>query len=160
MSARVLALACCLAILPAGIAAAARHPQVAARTPAVAGGPLVLVGTAKADHLNGGSGNDRITGRAGNDVLNGGPGDDTIAGDAGNDVIDGGPGDDVLLGGAGNDTITGGPGADVIAGGAGNDVIYALDGEVDHISCGPGRDRVQADASDVVASDCEKVVRG
>jgi hypothetical protein len=41
-----------------------------------------------------------------------------------------------------------------------NDIIQARDGEVDTISCGPGRDRVVADADDQVARDCEVVERG
>jgi hypothetical protein len=38
--------------------------------------------------------------------------------------------------------------------------VFARDGEVDRISCGPGRDRVIADPQDIVASDCEVVRRG
>jgi Ca2+-binding RTX toxin-like protein len=83
-----------------------------------------------------------------------------LAGDAGADVLEGGPGADTLLGGAGKDLLVGGKGPDVLLGGAGNDTIKARDGEADRISCGPGRDRVQADAQDVVARDCEQVVRG
>jgi Ca2+-binding RTX toxin-like protein len=104
-------------------------------------------------------GDDRISGTPGNDILRGGKGNDVITGDAGNDVILGGPGDDTLLGGGGNDRIVGGPGSDIIVGGNGNDRINAVDGEVDHIACGAGRDKVKADAIDDVASDCEVVKR-
>lgn len=112
----------------------------------------------------GGAGN--YAGRGGNDSL--------LAGDASGDVLDGGVGDDDLSGGYGDDTLTGGPGRDTIAGdrparcneihcdiggGFGNDVIEARDGEIDSISCGPGTDRVRADANDVVAADCEQVDR-
>ncbi len=108
-------------------------------------------------------------------TMNGFGGDDQLSGTDRADVIDGGAGADELNGGYGGDTITGGPGADVINGdrparcnemhcdispGAANDVINARDGEVDSIACGPGEDRVVADASDVVAADCENVDRG
>ena len=38
--------------------------------------------------------------------------------------------------------------------------IEARDGELDSVICGAGTDRVQADANDVVAPDCEHVNRG
>lgn len=106
------------------------------------------------------------SGRGGNDVLR--------AGDSNGDAVDGGAGDDDVAGGLGDDTVIGGPGRDVIAGdrplrcnevhcdvggGFGNDTIQARDGEVDSIACGPGNDRVVADADDVVAADCETVER-
>jgi hypothetical protein len=94
--------------------------------------------------------------------------------DAHGDVVDGGPGADTLTGGFGDDTLVGGPGADTIAGdrparcnelhcdfmdGVGNDTIDARDGERDSVQCGPGTDRVLADAQDLVADDCEQVDR-
>ena len=106
-----------------------------------------------------------LTGKGGNDQLKG---TDSA------DVLDGGPGADALTGGYGNDAITGGPGADTIVGdrdgrcnelhcdlspGSAADTIDAVDGEADTISCGPGTDTVRADAADVVAADCETVVR-
>jgi hypothetical protein len=108
----------------------------------------------------------RLSGAGGADVLRGG--------DRHGDVVDGGAGDDDLSGGFGDDTLVGGPGRDTIAGdrplrcnelhcdlggGSGNDTIEARDGEVDSITCGPGTDRVVADADDVVDSDCEVVER-
>ena len=53
--------------------------------------------------IDGGDGDDTITGSAGNDSLFGSAGDDTITGGGGNDVLDGGAGTDTLKGGAGND---------------------------------------------------------
>jgi hypothetical protein len=135
---------------PASVAAATLHGTLQADR---------LVGTPGPDRLDGRGGDDRIRGRAGNDRLLGGRGDDVMSGDAGNDVIAGGPGADILLGGAGNDRSTGGPGADIVITGAGNDVIFVRDGTVDRVSCGPGRDRVSADAQDVVGGDCEIVLR-
>ncbi len=56
---------------------------------------LTLNGTAIADNLVGGLGNDILNGLAGNDTLTGG---------AGNDTLDGGTGNDTMVGGLGNDT--------------------------------------------------------
>ena len=119
-----------------------------------------LTGTAGADRINGRGGNDTIRGRAGSDRLNGGRGNDLVFGDSGRDVISGGPGSDTLLGGAGNDRISAGTGADLVAGGSGNDIVRVRDGQADRVTCGPGRDRVVADAQDIVAHDCEAVERG
>ncbi|MFT3666276.1 Ig-like domain-containing protein [Piscinibacter sp.] len=55
--------------------------------------------------IDGGAGNDSITGSAGNDRLIGGLGNDTLAGGAGNDILIGGQGDDTLTGGAGRDVF-------------------------------------------------------
>ena len=93
---------------------------------------------------------DRLVGTRGPDTLRGLGGGDTIIGLTGNDVLDGG---------SGNDTLVGGPGRDVLIGGTGNDVLSARDGQPDRIRCGPGRDRVIADRFDVVARDCERVLR-
>lgn len=103
-------------------------------------------------------------------------GDDRVVGHDASEQIDGGAGDDYLEGGKGHDTIVGGPGKDVIFGDEttstcnpgfpescvryGNDVIDARDGEHDQIDCGPGLDRVVADAHDVAAANCEVVELG
>jgi Ca2+-binding RTX toxin-like protein len=72
-------------------------------------------------YVDGGKGNDTITGTkfnddlrggAGHDKLYGGDGDDTLRGGAGNDLLHGGDGDDVLIGGTGVDKLYGGAGAD------------------------------------------------
>ena len=90
------------------------------------------------DTIDGGTGNDTINGRKGNDSISGGPGDDTIRGGdgrdtidggTGNDTINGGPGDDSISGGAGNDSLVGGAGNDAILGGAGRDTLRAGDGK-------------------------------
>src|SRR4051794_2522099 len=62
--------------------------------------------------INGGSGNDTLTGS----YLDGGPGDDKLQGTDQTDFLYAGPGRDVVSGGAGDDTIMGGGGG---AGGAG-----------------------------------------
>ncbi len=64
----------------------------------------VGVGTAGADNLLGGTGDN---------LMSAGAGDDVVFGGKGNDVIDGGSGMDTIQGGIGNDAMTGGLGADV-----------------------------------------------
>ena len=54
--------------------------------------------------IDGGAGNDRITGSQFDDVIIGGSGDDYIRGGDGNDSLRGSAGLDILQGGAGNDT--------------------------------------------------------
>ena len=58
---------------------------------------FIGMGTASANVMTGGSGNDYLWGGAGND---------TLYGNAGDDVLDGGIGADTMYGGAGNDTYT------------------------------------------------------
>jgi len=70
--------------------------------------------------VQGGNGNDLITGTKGADTLSGGNGDDRLDGGNGADNLRGGAGSDTLVGGAGDDLIHGGCG-DRLAGGAGND---------------------------------------
>ena len=109
-----------------------------------------------------------ITGDGRNDTIDGGPerqsvsaglGNDLVHGGGGNDVLDGGPGDDVVYGDEGHDVIVGGNDVDRLAGGEGPDVIRARDGWRDSITCGRGRDAVQADRVDLVSADCELVRR-
>ncbi|MDP1862715.1 MAG: calcium-binding protein [Thiobacillus sp.] len=73
--------------------------------------------------LNGGTGDDVLTGYATDDVMTGGAGNDTLDCLAGNDTLDGGDGNDKLYGGAGSDVLTGGSGNDVLDGGAGADTM-------------------------------------
>ncbi|HEX7083575.1 MAG TPA: hypothetical protein VF186_05640 [Gaiellaceae bacterium] len=122
---------------------AGKKTAVSAITDAIALGkplprPRHIVGTAKADYLPGGGGNDTIDGRGGNDTILGGAGDDVLRGGAGNDVIDGGPGNDRIFGGPGGDTIR------------------AADGAVDTIDCGTGHDHAIVDRDDKLVG-CELV---
>ena len=68
-------------------------------------------------------------------------------------------GSDLVIGGSGNDVLYGGPAGDFLDGATlrGNDA--ALDENRDRISCGGGRDSVEANTFDIVASDCERVRR-
>ena len=84
---------------------------------------------------------------------------DTLRGTNGPDSLFGLGGRDVLYGLSGSDTLVGGTGADRLFAGAGNDTILARDRARDTIACGAGRDVVQADPTDRVARDCERVTR-
>ncbi len=55
--------------------------------------------------LDGGGGNDTLTGAAGGDKLIGGTGNDTLSGGAGDDILIGSAGNDVLVGGLGHDVF-------------------------------------------------------
>jgi Ca2+-binding RTX toxin-like protein len=81
--------------------------------------PVGLIG----DTLNGGLGNDTLTGSRLDDILNGMAGNDSIDGGEGNDTLLGGSGMDTLQGGGGNDSLLGQGGADVLQGGLGDDII-------------------------------------
>lgn len=59
-----------------------------------------------------------LDGGAGNDTLTGGVGDDVLLGQAGDDKLSGGKGRDVLVGGAGKDKLNGGDGEDYLYGGS------------------------------------------
>lgn len=78
----------------------------------------------------------------------------TLDGGAGDDKVTGGTPSETLRGADGNDIIGGGGGADTIDAGAGDDQIDVRDGNVDTVDCGAGTDTVQADPGDVV-SNCE-----
>ena len=91
-----------------------------------------IVGLNGADTLAGNDGNDEIIGSRGNDSLFGQDGDDTLAGRQGNDRLFGGDGNDVLNGGQGRDRLNGGPGDDTMTGGASIDrFIYNSNDEFD-----------------------------
>lgn len=68
-------------------------------------------------------GNDRVIGSAAAEMVNLGDGNDYAALWGGNDTIEGGLGSDTILGGGGDDRLFGGAGADRLNGGAGNDIL-------------------------------------
>lgn len=100
-----------------------------ADTIAGGGGNDVLDGGYGADLISGELGEDTLSGGAANDRLAGGDGSDTLSGDAGNDSLDGGPDNDTLYGGDGLDKLTGGTGSDQLSGGLGNDKLLGGDGD-------------------------------
>lgn len=79
-------------------------------------------------NLDGGNGEDKLTGTPGDDRLNGGNGKDTLTGQAGNDTLSGDNGDDILNAGAGVDRLTGGLGGDIFTGGSEADTFVFTKG--------------------------------
>jgi Ca2+-binding RTX toxin-like protein len=110
----------------------------------------VLEFTGNASGINGGSGNDSLTGLSGDDIF---------AGNGGDDSISGGAGSDQLHGGTGNDTIDGGADADAMAGGGGND-IYIVDNTSDGVNEDPndGIDTVQSSVSHTLNGNMENLL--
>jgi hypothetical protein len=103
------------------------------------GNDLVLTGAFDADG-DLGNGDDRLIGGPGADgaafVSQPGGG---IHGGRGRDRMIGGPGDDWLVGDLGDDFLKGDAGRDILVGGLGNDRLHSRDGQVDLVSCGPGK---------------------
>ena len=104
------------------------------------------------DHLgvDGGSGDDSLTGGPGNvfgdgQILIGGEGGDFISGGGGTDTLQGGPGGDVLDGKGSNDTLEGGDGADTLRGDTGDDTLRG-GADFDTYTGGPGNDRLENSA--------------
>jgi Ca2+-binding RTX toxin-like protein len=100
------------------------------------------------DTIDGGRGNDVIRGGLGDDQLTGGLGNDRLIGSTGSDTLDGGPDNDELDSGIGADRLIGGSGIDRFEAGAGKDVINAQDGVAETVRCGGGNDTVTKDAND------------
>ena len=79
--------------------------------------------------IDGGSGNDLLTGGGGRNLIYGGTGNDALYGDGGDDLLFGGDGNDDLCGGDGNDVLIGGNGNDVLQGGNGRDLLVGGDNQ-------------------------------
>ncbi|MGE5514486.1 MAG: Ig-like domain-containing protein [Bacteroidota bacterium] len=73
-------------------------------------------------------------------IIDGGAGNDTITGGNLADTLNGGDGSDWVYGGTGDDTITGGSGADLLFGQDGNDTINVSSNTVMQVSGGDGKD--------------------
>lgn len=106
------------------------------------------------DTLNGGGGNDFLQGGAGDDQLNGADDNDGLSGGSGNDTLFGGLGADIAYGGTGDDSIRGEAGADTIFGGADSDDV---DGGADTDQVAGGTGNGAADAGDVVTGLAEEI---
>jgi hypothetical protein len=102
----------------------------------VSTGGSLLFGDAGNDNLQASA----LDGGSGDDTLSGLLGDDSIAGGDGNDLIRGFAGRDLLNGDAGNDAIFGGVDADTLHGGDGKDNLYGTDGAADKHKDLAGRD--------------------
>ncbi|KKR86617.1 MAG: NHL repeat-containing protein [Candidatus Curtissbacteria bacterium GW2011_GWA1_41_11] len=113
--------------------------------------PTPIIGTAKAETLNGTQGNDLIMGLEGADKINGLGGDDCILGGEGADKINGNNGKDAIFGEGGADTINGNNGDDTILGGKGGDTLKGENGQdkifgnedADTIDGGNGEDYIE-----------------
>ena len=95
-------------------------------------GDDTLTGSSVADQIFGFDGNDSLSGLGGGDVLDGGAGADTLLG---------GDQSDTMLGGTRNDSIFGGSGNDSASGQGGNDSIYG-EGGSDTLGGDAGNDRI------------------
>jgi Ca2+-binding RTX toxin-like protein len=92
----------------------------------------------------------RVDGGAGNDTITGGRVDDVLDGGGGNDTITGGAGVDQLFGGGGDDTLTGGIGNDTMSGDAGTDTLVWNPGDgSDILDGGTGQDTLQFNGSNI-----------
>lgn len=128
---------------------------------------------ADVESINGGRGNDVLTGNGRGNILSGYGGSDVLTAGAGadrlyasdiagnsngrtNDRLDAGPGDDILEGSRGANRLSPGPGSDDVTAGAGADVMRAVDGSIDRVSCGRGRDRLRVDRFDFFGFGCER----
>ena len=76
------------------------------------------------ENVDGGDGDDTLTGTSGPNTLYGGEGHDSLFGGAGQDFLAGQEDGDNLFGQAGEDTGTGGEGGDLIDGGGDGDELY------------------------------------
>jgi Ca2+-binding RTX toxin-like protein len=103
-----------------------------------AGDDTVYAGTG-ADQVNAGEGDDQVSGDEGADTISGGSGADYLYGGDGDDVVSGEAGNDVVVGDAGNDVMSGGAGNDVLVGGLGNDTYL--------FNVGDGTDTISEDDS-------------
>ena len=119
-------------------------------------GDDTLTGSLDADTLWGGDGNDRIRGGDGNDIAVGGLGDDDIdgqddddilLGNEGNDTLNGSDGDDSLSGHDGDDTLNGGNGHDSLEGGDGDDTLSGKQGD-DSLAGDAGMDKLYGGIGD------------
>ena len=111
--------------------------------------------------VDGGAGNDQLTGTWGNDRMIGGPGNDTLFDDHGCNLIQGGGGDDVLVlghgsiqsvakGGWGDDTLISTMGSDRLFGNQGRDTLIGGSGN-DRLGGGVGTDKLDGgDGNDIL----------
>ena len=91
--------------------------------------------------------------------LDGGAGNDTLTGGSGADRLDGGTGNDTLIGGSGDDQLIGGTGADSMAGGAGDDTYLVEDsGDTVNEAVNAGTDTVKSSVSYTLSANVENLI--
>ena len=145
------AVACALAVVPAGAAEAAKCTKKGT------GGVDLLKGTKKKDVLCGKGGADVLIGKGGNDKLKGAGGDDVLTGKGGNDKLAGGAGNDSLTGGKDDDKLNGQGGTDLAGfASAPTQVIVDL---VAGTATGEGTDTLAA-VEDVIGSPSSDTLTG
>lgn len=111
--------------------------------------------------VNGGYGDDTLTGSASKNVLNGAGGNDTLNGGDGNDRLNGDHGNDQLNGDAGDDFLDGGwHGADVFSGGTGSDYVPLIRDADVFVSLDNVANDGEAGEGDNFGSDVEEVTTG
>lgn len=87
---------------------------------------------------------------SGTSTVNGGAGDDQLTGGGSAVIFNGGEGNDTLIGSSANDTLDGGAGADSISGGGGDDTIYLRASDIaagETIDGGSGTDTISVQYS-------------
>jgi hypothetical protein len=157
-SVKALAPAVVLAVLVGTLALAGLSAE---RAFASDGGLLQMIGTRRADviegtghaeEISGLGGGDRLHGRGGQDVVLGGPGSDELGDGLGRDTVRGGSGRHTLIG-QGFDTAR-----DHFYGGRGDDNLQSRDMPAveDVVNCGTGNDTVYADRADFLGPGCER----
>jgi Ca2+-binding RTX toxin-like protein len=85
-------------------------------------------------NIDGGAGNDTITGSSGADTIMGGIGNDRLSGGGGDDTIQGGTGNDILAGDAGIDTLSYAASAAGVTVNLGTNAVSGGDAQGDTIS--------------------------
>ena len=104
----------------------------------------VLTGTDFDDTIRGNDGEDGITGVEGNDLVYGYAGPDTLVGEAGNDTMYGGDGIITLANTDGNDQLFGGNDNDTLFGQEGDDILLTEGGTSNSAYGGGGNDALTA----------------
>jgi RTX calcium-binding nonapeptide repeat (4 copies) len=116
-----------------------------------------VLGTNRADRLEGGDDGDVMIGFAAGDRIRGLHGHDCLVGGTGGDRMDGGEGSDRLTGGGGGDRLVDRDGVNAFDAGPGNDFVDARNGARESVRCGSGVDRARVDSDDRLRG-CEQVL--
>ena len=115
------------------------------------------------ESIDGGSGDDRLSGDGDDNGLFGGAGEDVLNARGGADIPSGGESDDRVGGGSGRDVVWGDAGRDRLSGGAGADFVISAEegndpGRGDRVTCGSQADDVRSEHRDRLMGSCERSV--